>query len=1130
MLPATRPQSSTPTAGGVRVGAMVAAIALMVPPCFGQMVTRDRMPGFREVFRLEGSTLNVRQIGASTGPNVVWPGESIEVRFEIENRTDRAVSTQLAVETIGFGTSVPFGDIWVPHVKGPKSTDRVSIGAVEIPAGRRVVLSASPRIPERFGGYGLVLDAGPHGRYFLGSTARVVEAEPGRVFEPAYAIDMPWPHEMSAEVARTFSKLGVKGCRMGVGFTTTREPRFSQYLRQLEEHLRWCHENEVTVMLTIGEGGAPMPLNRGRPWLRDDHTMIEGAKEDLCWLPAYDEDFREWVRRICLLFGWPKGPVNAVELWNEPWEGVSISGWGADLPRYRELYRQMAAGVLDARRENVEVLIGGCSSSSNTRDKLFPDGSLEFLPILDFVSIHYEGLGASPGLDPLWMNRTGKFGRVRVWDTESWVANSEDRIPGVVASMRSFGQDRAMGTYGGNIYTSQKGESEGKEFAVVQAWPPAAGVAAAAKFIGQREFDRLLFPLGLPWVYVFRGQKSPDDGTLVLQGDLTALYEPEYVLFRDVQLALRAKPATIEFRAQPQFRVHDSVGNLIPPERSVYRLPIGSEGYYLRTDGSPGSIGRLVEAVRNARIEGLQPVSLEARDFLDDNKRLRVAVTNVLNRTVRGSLTVTLGGVSRSTSIQIPPNSVRETSFDFSPVSEAPTNLYPAVVVFDAGRDGRAELRETFRVNQIARRSIQVDGDLGDWSGVLPQTVTAESLARTLADAAWRPFQENLQARGTGAAEAYLAEDDQGFYFAAKIFDPTPHDGLVRFETRDDDSYYYPSVSYSTSKSREFSARFGGNAVAPVAGRYQWVLVSDDGARLWLNDRLVLDEWRDRAETENVVETELRAGERVQIRMEYFQSGGQASARLHWIRPDGIREPVPLETGRAEFFHGRDLASPMGSRPVDKIDFELGPDFPGLPDDGRVRHTWPADVRRFSYRRDPDLPSGNGEDNVQIAFNVLPNDRKPLKMAPAGVMPRYMVYPCTDYEFALNAVAPRFGGGTEVFRLSAPGVPRKHFYPRQPSAPVDGGPVRQAKLVVKREGQYRIVEAFIPWSELEEVRKARDAGRTVKFSFRVNDSNGPSYELAQDRSCSKGNNWAFHNDWVRHWANEIEFSFERSRR
>jgi hypothetical protein len=142
-------------------------------------------------------------------------------------------------------------------------------------------------------------------------------------------------------------------------------------------------------------------------------------------------------------------------------------------------------------------------------------------------------------------------------------------------------------------------------------------------------------------------------------------------------------------------------------------------------------------------------------------------------------------------------------------------------------------------------------------------------------------------------------------------------------------------------------------------------------------------------------------------------------------------------------------------------------------------------------------------------------------------MPRFMVYEDTDYEFALNSVAPACGGGTEIWCLQKPGMERKHFYPRQPKAPNDGGPVTDGKLVMKREGTVRIVECSIPWSRMPEVKARLDAGRTIKFSFRVNDDKGPAYELAVGRSVSKENSRAFHNDWVTHWANELEFGMEK---
>ncbi len=71
-----------------------------------------------------------------------------------------------------------------------------------------------------------------------------------------------------------------------------------------------------------------------------------------------------------------------------------------------------------------------------------------------------------------------------------------------------------------------------------------------------------------------------------------------------------------------------------------------------------------------------------------------------------------------------------------------------------------------------------------------------------------------------------------------------------------------------------------------------------------------------------------------------------------------------------------------------------------------------------------------------------------------------------------------------------------------------------------------VVEWAIPWGELPEVRARVQAGQTVKFSFRVNNG-GNAFELAAGRSVSKDNPLSFHNDWSTHWANELEFAFEK---
>lgn len=952
-----------------------------------QMVTGQQMEDFDTVFSLEGARAQgwtAYQIACSVPANVLWAGDEATFTFRIENQGQEPIQGPGRIHVVHYGTRGRPGDVWKPQVFKIADVETMAVD-VNAPVRGAGTVRVAPRIPQTFGAYGLVLDLGSRGKAFVATCVRVPQADPGRVQFPTYALDLPWPHEMSPEVYRLFKRLGVKGARTEGGYGSIENA-----------HVDWAMENDLTLLLTVGCGNTPrerQPLGRGRPWLNDDGSMKQGVKEDLAWLPSFDPEFERYLKDVLIQYGWPKGPINAVELWNEPWEGVSISGWGADCLRFREIYLHMAQAVLDARTEaGVQVLIGGACSSSNTRDKLFCDGRDTFLPILDFVSIHYQPLAADPALEPKWVRRRSEYGPVRVWDTESWVANSEDRVAAVIATMRAMGQSRTAGIYHGNVYESQKHRADGREAAVVQAWAPAAGVAAVQKFIGQRAFRELLFKNGLPWVLIFDGIDSEDDGTIVVVGDLGGAYDKNRSLFRSVRVE---EDARLTIRDDGgAFRLLDFYGNPMPSQEGKIVVPLNGLGYFLRTDGSKGAFARLKSRLTEARIEGYAPVEIVAGDMtapIESKPAIELRLTNVLNRPVEGRLTAQLGDLQLQApagDIHLEANQTRQIALQIAGGRAAANNGYPLSVVFDAGPDGKAEHRELMRVNSIARRTITVDGVLEDWQGAIPQPVDdRQRIGRSMTEAAYLPFQKVEESRGPGAATAWLACDRDHFYFAARV--SGKGEGMIRFETRDDDSYFYPEK------------------------------VTDQGKEL----------------------------------------------------------------------------------------------------------AWPTGVRRFSYRRDPDLPSGNGRFNIQIAFNVTPPEEKPMLTHPAGTMPKFMCYMDTDYEFALNPVAGQYGGGTEIVCLLKPGSPRKHFYPRQPKAPTDGGPIKSGSLVVRGDGNDRIFECAIPWSEMPLVKQRLDAGRTIKFSYRVN--NGPAaYELAVGRSVSKDNPLTFHNDWSTHWANELEFGVE----
>jgi glucose/arabinose dehydrogenase len=90
-----------------------------------------------------------------------------------------------------------------------------------------------------------------------------------------------------------------------------------------------------------------------------------------------------------------------------------------------------------------------------------------------------------------------------------------------------------------------------------------------------------------------------------------------------------------------------------------------------------------------------------------------------------------------------------------------------------------------------------------------------------------------------------------------------------------------------------FSARWTGQVTPRFSENYTFYTVSDDGVRLWIDGKLVIDNWTDHAPTENNGVIALKAGQKYDIRMEYYENGGGAVAKLLWSSPSQAKEVIP---------------------------------------------------------------------------------------------------------------------------------------------------------------------------------------------------------------------------------------------
>jgi hypothetical protein len=125
-------------------------------------------------------------------------------------------------------------------------------------------------------------------------------------------------------------------------------------------------------------------------------------------------------------------------------------------------------------------------------------------------------------------------------------------------------------------------------------------------------------------------------------------------------------------------------------------------------------------------------------------------------------------------------------------------------------------------------------------------------------------------------------------YFNGKSLSGAPV--LTRIESSIDHSWPGEIVAGLTDN---VSARWTADLEAPFTETCNLITTSDDGVRLWLDGRPIIDNWTDHGTTSNVAKVDLIAGQIYSIRMEYYEGEGAAVAQLSWESPTVRRQIIP---------------------------------------------------------------------------------------------------------------------------------------------------------------------------------------------------------------------------------------------
>lgn len=138
-----------------------------------------------------------------------------------------------------------------------------------------------------------------------------------------------------------------------------------------------------------------------------------------------------------------------------------------------------------------------------------------------------------------------------------------------------------------------------------------------------------------------------------------------------------------------------------------------------------------------------------------------------------------------------------------------------------------------------------------------------------------------------------------------------------------------------------FSVRWTGTIKPKYSEIYTFYMNADDGVRLWIDGKLILNRWENQSGEFKSSAISLMAGQKYEIQIEYFENLGGAAIGLLWSSPSQAKEFVPqsqlyapLElpgTGlQGEYYNNMDLTDQELTRTDATLNFNWGIDSPNL--------------------------------------------------------------------------------------------------------------------------------------------------------------------------------------------------------
>lgn len=303
---------------------------------------------------------------------------------------------------------------------------------------------------------------------------------------------------------------------------------------------------------------------------------------------------------------------------------------------------------------------------------------------------------------------------------------------------------------------------------------------------------------------------------------------------------------------------------------------------------------------------------------------------------------------------------------------------------------------------------------------------------------------------------------------------------------------------------------------------YTFYTTTDDGVRLWVNGRLLVDEWVDQSPTTWSGQIALAAQQRYNIEMDYYQDGGGAEAQLSWSSPStGPQTIIPQSqlypttnpppsvviiaptngatyTASASVSLTADAAAQYNT--LDHVNFYAGSSFLGSVSNAPYTLT----VTGFAagnYALTAVAVDGSGLSSTSTPANVIVNSGSGLPYGITGVAPTPAYYNMPQsFDGVSFGTIPPVLSQTGVFTNASAMAPFSGLIPYAPNTPLwSDGAAKIRYLSIPNTGS--------PWTPNEQITFAPTGSWTfpagtvfVKtFELQTNQNNPNSLRRLETR-------------------------------